>query len=186
MVENTGASNVVPGQNFTMPDGTQLVSGYYVDGLNGARSSTVSQFEVQSAAVWQQYSQYTLTSANSFFPAQAISAGNAIPRLPMDAGQLVLAATSSLSLDGTLRAAAAVGGLAAQVDIASQDIQITGSGEQALSGYLQLSADSLDALGAGSLLIGGTRTQTASGVTIDAIAQQRRGLERRWQSVDRT
>ncbi len=170
VVENTGASNVAPGQNFAMPDGTQLVSGYYVDGLNGARSSTVSQFEVQSASVWQQYSQYTLSSANAFFPAQAISAGNAIPPLPMDAGQLVLAAANSLILNGTLKAAAATGGLAAQVDIASQDIQITGSGTQALTGYLQLSADSLDALGAGSLLIGGTRTQTASGITIDAIA----------------
>jgi filamentous hemagglutinin family protein len=170
VVQNTGASNVLPGQSFTMPDGTNLVSGYYVDGLSGAKSSTVSQFEVQSAAVWQQYSQYTLTSANSFFQTQAINAGHVIPPLPMDAGRLVLAATTSLILDTTLTAAAAAGGAAAQVDIASQDIQILGSGEPALAGYLQLSASSLDALGAGSLLIGGTRTQTTTGVTINALA----------------
>ncbi len=170
VVENTSASSVVPGQSFTAPDGTNIVSGYYVDALNGARSATPVQFEVQSAAVWGQYSQYNETSANSFFPTQAVSAGNVIPPLPMDAGQLVLAATNSLILNATLKASAAPGGEAAQVDIASQDIQIIGNGEQALSGYLQISADSLDALGAGSLLIGGTRTTTASGVTIDAIA----------------
>ncbi len=152
------------------PDGTNIVSGYYVDALNGARNSTPVQFEVQSAAVWGQYSQYTETSANSYFSSQAQSSGTAVPPLPMDAGRLVLAATNALILDTTLKASAAPGGEAAQVDIASQDIQITGNGEPALSGYLQISADSLDALGAGSLLIGGTRTTTSSGVTIDAIA----------------
>jgi len=170
VVQNTGATNVVPGQSVTMPDGTNLVSGYYVDALNGSRSATPVQFEVQSAAVWRQYSQYTLTSANSFFASQAQSNGTAIPALPVDAGQLALAATQSLILNTTLKAAAAPGGVGAQVDIASQDIQITGAGETALAGYLQLSADSLDALGAGSLLIGGTRTVTTTGIAIDPIA----------------
>ncbi len=53
VVENTSVSNVAPGQSFTMPDGTYLVSRYYVDALNGARSATQLQFEVQSAAVWR-------------------------------------------------------------------------------------------------------------------------------------
>ncbi|MEW6438573.1 MAG: filamentous hemagglutinin family protein [Pseudomonadota bacterium] len=170
VVENTGASNVMPGQSVTLPDGTHLVSGYYVDALSGARSATPVQFTVQSAAVWGQYSQYTLTSANSYFASQAASNGTAVPPLPVDAGQLALAASQTLILDATLRTAAGPGGLAAEVDIASQDIEIVGQGEQALAGYLQLSADSLDALGAGSLLIGGTRTATTSGISIDAIA----------------
>jgi filamentous hemagglutinin family protein len=170
VVENTGASNVVPGQSVTLPDGTHLVSGYYVDALSGARSATPVQFEVQSAAVWGQYSQYTLTSANTYFAAQAASNGTATPPLPMDAGELTLAATNSLILNTTLDAAAAPGGLPAEVNIASQDIEIVGQGEQALAGYLQLSADSLDQLGAGSLLIGGTRTSTTDGISIDAIA----------------
>ncbi|MEW6435625.1 MAG: filamentous hemagglutinin family protein [Pseudomonadota bacterium] len=170
VVENTGASNVVPDQSVTLPDGTHIVSGYYVDALSGARSSTPVQFTVQSAAVWGQYSQYTLTSANSYFASQAASNGTATPPLPVDAGQLALAASQTLILDATLRTAAGPGGLAAEVDIASQDIEIVGQGEQALAGYLQLSADSLDALGAGSLLIGGIRTATSSGISIDAIA----------------
>ncbi len=171
VVQNTGIGNVAPGQSATMPDGTYLVSGYYVDALTGSRSAVASQFQVQSAAVWGQYSQYTLTSANSFdFTEGGQLATAAHPALPIDAGKLVLAATANLVLDTTLKAAAAPGGAPSQVDIASQDIQITGSGEPALSGYLQISSDGLDQLGAGSLLIGGTRTATPTGVTITAIA----------------
>ncbi|MEW6438757.1 MAG: filamentous hemagglutinin family protein [Pseudomonadota bacterium] len=170
VVENTGVSNVVPGQSVTLPDGTHIVSGYYVDALSGARSATPVQFSVQPASVWEQYSQYTLTSANAYFASQARNNGTAVPPLPVDAGQLAIAASQTLILDATLRTAAGPGGVAAEVDIAAQDIEIVGQGEQALAGYLQLSADSLDQLGAGSLLIGGTRTATSSGISIDAIA----------------
>jgi filamentous hemagglutinin family protein len=161
---------LTPGFSQILPDGTVAVAGYMGNALSGSRSATPTLFDVQSGAVWQQYSQYTLTSANSFFPPLAMSAGNVTPPLPMDAGQLVLAAKQGLTLDATLNTTAAPGGAPAEVDIASQAIQIIGSGEIALPGYLQLSADQLDALQAGSLLIGGTRTQTTSGVSIDPIA----------------
>jgi filamentous hemagglutinin family protein len=170
VVQNTAATSVVPGQSAQLPDGTEMVSGYFMNALNGGRSSTPSQFEVQSGAVWQQYSEYTLTSANSFDFTEGGHQNTVVPLLPIDAGRLVLAATNSLILDTTLKAATALGGAAAQVDIASQDIQIVGSGEAALAGYLQISADSLDQLGAGSLLIGGTRTLTPTGTVIDALA----------------
>lgn len=165
---DTGA--VTPGASQTLPDGTVAVAGYLGNALDGSRSTTPTLFDVQSGAVWQQYSQYTLTSANSFFPPLAASAGNVTPPLPMDGGQLVLAATQGLTLGATLKTAAAAGGAPAEVDIASQAIQIVGNGEAALPGYLQISADQLDALDAGSLLIGGKRTQTSSGITIDPIA----------------
>jgi filamentous hemagglutinin family protein len=161
---------LTPGASQVLPDGTVAVAGYMANTLSGSRSATPTLFDVQSGAVWQQYSQYTLTSANAFFPPLAASAGNVTPPLPMDAGQLVLAAKQGLTLGATLDTAAAPGGAPAEVDIASQAIQIIGSGETALPGYLQLSADQLDALQAGSLLIGGTRTQTTSGISIDPIA----------------
>jgi filamentous hemagglutinin family protein len=167
---SSASGPVIPGSNGTLPDGTDVVAGYMGNALDGSRSAIPTLFDVQSGAVWQQYSQYTLTSANSFFPALAANAGNVAPQLPMDAGHLVIAATTGLSLDTTLNAAPAAGGAPAEVDIASQDIQIVGNGETALPGYLQISADQLDALGAGSLLLGGTRTQTTGGLTIDAIA----------------
>ncbi|WP_326489800.1 filamentous haemagglutinin family protein [Paraburkholderia sp. ZP32-5] len=170
---SSAGGTAVPGAAQTLADGTVVATGYMSNALDGSRSATPLVFDVQSAQVWQQYSQYTLTGANSFFAAQAADKGNVTPPLPRDGGQLVLAATSALSLGAALNASAAPGGAPAEVDIASQDIQIVGSGsgaEAVLPGYLQISADQLDTLGAGSLLIGGTRTPTSGGITIDAIA----------------
>ncbi|WP_186162732.1 filamentous haemagglutinin family protein [Burkholderia gladioli] len=159
-----------PGASMSLPDGTVVTAGYFANSVTGSRSASPTLFDVQSGAVWQQYSQYTLTGANSFFTSLAASKGNVTPPLPVDGGQLVLAATRSLALGATLNAAAGPGGAPAEVDIASQDIQITGNGSSALAGYLQIDAQGLDTLGAGSLLIGGTRSATASGITITPIA----------------
>ena len=161
---------VTPGSSQTLPDGTVQVAGYIGNALTGTHSATPTLLDVQSSAVWQQYSQYTLTSANSFFPSLASGAGDITPPLPMDGGQLVLAATQGLTLGGALKTAAAPGGAPAEVDIASQAIQIVGSGEAALPGYLQISAGQLDALDAGSLLVGGIRSETTSGITINPVA----------------
>ncbi|HEY3599399.1 MAG TPA: filamentous hemagglutinin N-terminal domain-containing protein, partial [Paraburkholderia sp.] len=161
---SSASGPVTPGASQVLPDGTIAVGGYFGNALDGSRSAMPTLFDVQSAAVWQQSSQYTLTSANAFFPSLAASAGNIAPQLPVDAGHLVLAATNALSLGAKLNTAAGPGGAPAEVDIASQDIQITGNGEAALQGYLHIDAGQLDALGAGSLLIGGTRTQTNSGI----------------------
>jgi filamentous hemagglutinin family protein len=171
-VSSTGGA-LMPGASQMLPDGTVVTAGYFADTLGNSRAATPTLFNVQSGAVWQQYSQYTLTDANAFFPKLAASAGHVTPPLPVDGGQLVLAATNALTLGATLNTAAGVGGAPAEVDIASQDIQITGNGAMdgsALPGYLQISAAALDSLNAGSLLIGGTRTATANGITIDPIA----------------
>ncbi|WP_175904123.1 filamentous haemagglutinin family protein [Burkholderia seminalis] len=168
-VSNT-AGNLVPGASQVLQDGTVVTAGYFADALTGSRSATPTLFNVQSNSVWQQYSQYTLTGANAYFTKLAATKGNVTPPLPVDGGQLVLAATKALSLGATLNAAAGAGGAPAQVDIASQDIQITGNGSAALPGYLQIGSDALDSLNAGSLLIGGTRAATTSGVTITPIA----------------
>ncbi|MGH8446733.1 MAG: filamentous hemagglutinin family protein, partial [Solimonas sp.] len=93
------------------------------------------------------------------------------PRLPADAGQVVLAATSSMTLDATMRFGAAEGGRGAQVDIVAPRIAVTGASTPGgVDGYLTLDADRLSGLGAESLLLGGTRTQGSSGVTIAAAA----------------
>ncbi|CAI8695720.1 Filamentous hemagglutinin [Burkholderia sp. IT-111MI5] len=164
------AGNVVPGASQVLQDGTVVTAGYFADSLTGNRSATPTLFNVQSNSVWQQYSQYTLTGANAYFTKLAASKGNVTPPLPVDGGQLVLAATKALTLGATLNAAAGAGGAPAEVDIASQDIQITGNGSAVLPGYLQIGSDALDSLNAGSLLIGGTRAATTRGVTITPIA----------------
>ncbi|VWD50788.1 filamentous hemagglutinin outer membrane protein [Burkholderia lata] len=167
---SAATGNVVPGASQVLPDGTVVAAGYFADAVTGGRSATPTLFNVQSGATWQQYSQYTLKGANDFFTAQAAKQGNVTPPLPVDGGQLVLAATKALALGATLNAAAGAGGAPAEVDIASRDIQITGNGSAALPGYLQIGGDALDSLNAGSLLIGGTRAATTKGVTITPIA----------------
>ncbi|KVT19849.1 filamentous haemagglutinin family protein [Burkholderia ubonensis] len=162
--------NLAPGASQVLPDGTVVTAGYFANALTGGRSATPTLFSVQSGPVWQQYSQYMLTGANAYFTKLAAGKGNVTPPLPVDGGQLVLAATKALALGATLNAAAGAGGAPAEVDIASRDIQITGNGSAALPGYLQVGSDALDALNAGSLLIGGTRAATANGVTITPIA----------------
>ena len=171
VVQNTSSQNSVLGQNAVLPDGTLSITGYFADALDGAHQSTNTTFLVQSAPVWQQYSQYTFTSADSYFTKQAAGNGTVTPSLPADGGHLVLSAAQQLQLNATLDNAPANGGRPGMVDIAAQAIQVTGADSTSLgSNYLQISADQLTALGAGSLILGGTRQLTSDGYQLTSIA----------------
>ena len=130
VVVNSGVTN--PLTSPTLADGTMEMSGYLTDGFNGAHPSALSQFMVQSAATWERYSQYALTSANSFFPSYAAENGLAAPNVPNDAGHLVVAATNGVTLGGTVMGNPGPGGLGGEVDISSQFLEITGNGETVL------------------------------------------------------
>jgi filamentous hemagglutinin family protein len=170
IVQDTGMGDVALGRSAVLPDGTISVTGYFADALTGARDARNTSFELQSGAVWQQYSQYTLSSADTYFSDKASKAGTVAPLLPDDAGHLVLGAGKQLNLGASLTAAPADGGRGSQVDIAAQAIQVVGDGEASRDGYLVLSADGLTTLGAGSLLLGGTRSLDANGDLIDSVA----------------
>ncbi|MFK2856610.1 filamentous haemagglutinin family protein [Dyella humi] len=170
VVQNTSAQNVVLGQNAVLPDGTLSITGYFANALDGAHQSTNTTFLVQSAPVWQQYSQYKFTDANSYFTAQAASNGMVAPSLPADGGHLILSAAQQLQLGAALNNAPASGGRPGLVDIAAQAIQVVGGDSTPLTGYLQISADQLTAFGAGSLLLGGTRQLTSNGYQVTGIA----------------
>ncbi|APG06044.1 hypothetical protein BJI69_20500 [Luteibacter rhizovicinus DSM 16549] len=172
LVQDAGVKDPVVGRVSTAPDGTQVVGGYFTDTLTGARDARSSAFMLQSAQTWGQYSEYTTTSADTFFADQAARNGEVAPRLGADAGRLTIAASKALTLGATLDAAPAAGGRGSQVDIAGDAIQILGGNETALDGYLHISADELTQLGAGSLLIGGKRDSTAQGDVVDVIADQ--------------
>jgi filamentous hemagglutinin family protein len=170
VVVNSGVSNPLVNQAVTLPDGTMEVNGYLSNGFTGARDSSISQFLVQSASVWGRYSQYVSTSANDFFPAYAALHNQATPYVPNDAGRLVLAATTRLTLGGTLKGDAGPDGAGSQVDISAQFIEITGKNQTADAGYLGIGSAALSNLGAASLLIGGTRTTTIDGTVITPTA----------------
>ncbi|HUN24796.1 MAG TPA: filamentous hemagglutinin family protein [Steroidobacteraceae bacterium] len=162
-----GASyqDMAPGQTFPANDGGTIVAGYYtVAGLNVGSSRTMG-FDVTPASLVVAPSaplaeaQYNLTSADSFFTAEAEAVSVAPPRLPEDSGVLQIDASTTLSLAGTLDTTPGTGGLGAQVDISSANIEVTGgSGASGQSGALVVTAASLDALGAQSLLLGGERS----------------------------
>ena len=179
VVVNSGVTNPLY-TNYVLPDGTIAMAGSTANLLSGTRSSTIEQFYLQPASVWGQYSQYALTSANSFFPSYAAINNLAAPVVPNDAGRLVIAAATGLTLNGKLDAAPGPGGFGAQVDISAQNIAIVdhvvpnanGSTTTTIGGvtYLEIGADQLDALGATSLLIGGTRSFTSAGMIITPTA----------------
>jgi len=169
-IYDTTSRDAVVGRAAAFADGGYAVGGYYGDALTGAHEARTTTFVVQSAAAWQQYSQYRLTDADTFFNAAATKKGQVAPPLPADAGRLQIGAGHQLDLGATLDAAPATGGRTSQVDIAGQAIQVLGAGETARDGYLGISADGLTTLGAGSLLLGGTRRSDTDGDHVDVSA----------------
>src|ERR1700757_2063213 len=111
------------------------ITGYFANALDGSRSARTTTFLVQSGSVWQQYSQYQFTNADTYFTKQASNAGTVAPPLPADAGHLILSATQQLQLGATLQGAPVSGGRASLVDIAAQAIQVTSPDSAPLAGY---------------------------------------------------
>ncbi|HKT28018.1 filamentous hemagglutinin N-terminal domain-containing protein, partial [Dyella sp.] len=170
VVQDTSSHDAILGQNAVLPDGTMSITGYFADALDGARDARNTTFLVQSGPVWQQYSQYQFSNADSYFANQASKVGTITPALPADAGHLILSATQQLQLGASLQGAPASGGRGSLVDISAQAIQVTSPDSTPLAGYLQISADSLSALHAGSLMLGGTRQLGNNGYQVTSNA----------------
>jgi len=168
--QDTTSRDAVVGRAAAFADGGYAVGGYYGDALTGAHDARTTTFVVQSAVTWQQYSQYRLTDADTFFNAAAAKKGQVAPPRAADAGRLQIGAGHELDLGATLDATPGDGGRTSQVDIAGQAIQVLGAGGPARDGYLGISADGLTTLGAGSLLLGGTRRSDSDGDHVDVTA----------------
>jgi len=165
----TPQSGAVAANAAVQPDGSVIVSGYVSNGLDAARTGTplLSSFEVASQAVVSSRAEYDSFSGNTFLAASAASNNVATPRLPIDAGQLVIAATQSMSIDGSVLSQTPAGGLGSEVDIASpSNIVIGNASTTAAPGTLVLDAADLSAFGADSLLIGGYRSTSVLGTQV--------------------
>ena len=171
-----GSSNFQAAANTVLPDGTIITAATVTTALAPSRkavevASLPIAVELQSRAVWEQYSNIAITGANTFFPQQT-AAGATVPRLPIDAGSLDLAAGTALNLDGTL-SGSATSGLASVVAITATNLQVLASdrGAEANGSYVIVDATQITDLGAGSLLLGGTETTGSTGVALRATAQ---------------
>jgi filamentous hemagglutinin len=168
--------------SLRLPDGSVLVAGRGSTGGTDIRDQRTQAYKVSSIDTIRRYSEYKVWTANDYFRSnEFIEAARrqlgievtAVPRLPMDAGALQIQATLSATLGAILRGAADAGGRGAAIDVAAAKIAVVGgvdaSSYQA-AGYLVLDAAQLSAFGGESLLLGGTRLQTVSGLEVDALA----------------
>lgn len=175
MVQTASGKNLQAGSSLAQTDGSYLVNGYRLNG--GARDALDSVYQVTSGSIFRPAagtvskapSEYRLSTANGFFTNLASDAGTDVPRLAADAGQVVIEAGNSLALNADIVTAKPGGARGALVDIVSDKISVV-SAVGADDGSLQLKADSLNALDAESLLLGGSRTKTSDGYSITTSA----------------
>ena len=164
-----GYGDLPAGANLEQPSGANIIAGYRTfAGALGERGT--EGFAVRPASDVLRDAQYTVTSGNQFFAQQAADAGAGAPRLARDSGVLSLAATATLRLDGALRATAAAGARGGAVDISSERLRVVASASDADDGYVNVSAQSLNQLGAESVLLGGSRAATDEGLRLDVSA----------------
>ncbi|MGH8685090.1 MAG: filamentous hemagglutinin family protein, partial [Nitrosospira sp.] len=150
--------NLLPGQAYNKQDGTQVVPGYATDSralAGGPRDALWSGFEVLTREQVLQRSEISLTQTSEFF-----AAGH---NRPQDAGLLSLDTTGGLKLDAVFKLAAA-GGRGAAVDISAPKIAIINGVPSGTAGIdplaTRIAATTLNAMGAASLFLGGTRSLT--------------------------
>jgi len=168
----TPKSGVPPAAAVSLPDGASVVAGYRFNDLSATRSGTppAAAFEVAPVAVTRARAQYDDSFANAFFTQSATARETVVPRLPIDSGQLVLAATNAMSVQGTVSAQAPLAARGGLVDISSPaPIFIGGSGTTAPAGSLLLRASDLNGIGAESLLIGGIRSAASNGTALNVV-----------------
>lgn len=155
-----GYRDITPTGVVNLLDGSRIVPGRLESaGLGGATASDTrtSGFLVQPGNVVRNASEFTDVRASEFF---ASVAGTDLPR---DAGRLAIAASGSLVLDGTVFGGAAPGGRGSQIDITAPRLAVIAPGAPVRPGYVNLTSQQLNGLGAASLLLGGTRTRSANG-----------------------
>lgn len=151
-----------PGQQVTLLDGAPVVAGYRTVAGTDIRDGRNSGFVVRPGDYARQIAEYRDFLASDFVPQRAEQLEIAVPRLPTDAGSLVIAGQTAITLEGELLAAAADGGNGARVDIIADDLRVVDETNGA-SGAVELSVNSLNNLGAESLLLGGRRSEDADG-----------------------
>ncbi|AZC26918.1 filamentous haemagglutinin family protein [Pseudomonas sessilinigenes] len=149
-----------------MRNGSWATAGRLSIANTGIGNSIASQLILTSADTLRRYSQYNETSYAQFAMADAARLGVPRPLLPVDAKTLKLAletgaGTEAFSFQGTGRFEAAAGGFGGTVSVLSRSdgdgIEVVKAGQSATDGFtgITLDADSLNALGAARLMLGG-------------------------------
>jgi filamentous hemagglutinin family protein len=151
---------VLPNQAYTRQDGVAVAAGYLTD----TRANAPHDANWQGIAVLTRdqvlaRSELTLTPASVFFRGGK--------NLPQDAALLSVVAQDTLSLDATFRTAAATGGRGAGVDISVPTLVLDAGNPAGIDpAATHIDVAKLNALAAGSLLLGATRSFSGDSTTL--------------------
>ena len=182
-------SAIASGSAVEQSDGAYLTAARFGMAGTGVSSSLTSSVLVAPDATVRTQSQYTDSYADTFFSAAAAAGSTVAPRLPADAGQLLLSATAHLNLGGSIdfstgsfvKGTTAAGapitqpGLGGDVAITAQNIVIVdsvGAQNQAPAGAVQLDVQQLDNLDAQTLIIGASASTTSAGEQLSTGSTQ--------------
>ena len=186
-------SGIVSGPAVKQGDGAYIAAAKFGVAGTSTLSSLNSTILIAPDAVVRTQSQYTDTYANAFFTSAATANQTATPSLPADAGDLQISATAALTLNGIINFAVGsfqsgttssgapitVKGAGGAVSIEAPNILVvdsaTPAGAGSVPGALQLNAQSLDSLGAQTLVLGATTANTTAGEQITQGSTQ--GIE---------
>jgi filamentous hemagglutinin family protein len=163
---NTGVYDTVPGVT-ALGAGSYELNATTSVANTGVQASRPVEVVVTTGAGVALNSEYDTETYSQFAVAQAAQFGTPRGRLPEDGKTLILnfpsASTggSALSFDGTADFTAVSGYFSGQAEVGAGDnngakLEILADGTTPMSGYTGIDASALDALGAPSLVIGGT------------------------------
>ena len=157
---DTGIRDLMPGQAYSRQDGVRIAAGYVTDTrANAPKDAGWRGIEVLTREQVRARSEFALSRASDFF-----AAGN---NRPQDAGLLSVATGGILSLDAIYALAAGQGGRGAAVDISAPKLAITSGRPSGIDpSDTRVDVDTLNALGAESLLLGATRSSNGDGTTL--------------------
>jgi hypothetical protein len=166
----SGTQDFTLQQNVLNRDGSMMVSGNRTQFGGITADSRTSGFLVASGNIARTQSEFSNSLAGNFFNQADSSNQPSGFRLPADAGRVGINAIANLVLDGGLLTKHALEARGAEVDISSDKIAISGDGSQGSSGFLTLSSDKLNAMGAESLTIGANKSGVADGSKLDVVS----------------
>lgn len=160
-------------------DGSVVTTGYFANAGASTAGTSGQRIVVQPSATFSAKAQYAVTGINSLLQTQASRAGNARPVLPEDAGRVSIEAAKAFAVQAQFDLGAkAAGAQAGQFDLAANKVAVVGNEGQSSAalrdGFAAVSADTLMAMKANSVLLGGERTVAGSDTTIAVTATDTR------------
>ncbi len=172
--------NSVLSSALALTDGSMVVTGYRTAAGTATAGDDYQRYLIEPAATFRAKSQYNLVSGNDFFTKQAARLGTSLGNLPKDAGRISLVATQLLDWKALFDLSAPAGSKAGEFDLAVPNIvvvkdgQAASAGHTAADGYTVVDTESLTATGAGSILLGGTRSGSGASVDLATVSDRLR------------